>query len=78
MKKIAMVIILLLTMISCDSTRHYYGLANENTKMEGVEYQISPTNVILGILFLEVALVPTVYVAGWALYESVDPVFPEE
>ncbi len=81
MKKVALLVLVLMMammIMSCDDTRHYYGLANKETKMEGVEYQISPTNVIIGILLIEVAVIPTVYVAGWALYESVDPVFLEE
>jgi hypothetical protein len=73
MKKIIMILIVALVLFSCDSNKHYYGLLNPEQKMPDVEYQISPTNVICSIIFVETLAVP-VYVVGWALYESVDSV----
>lgn len=46
-----------------------YGLFNQDTKrVDGVVYKISPTNVIVGLIFSETVVVP-VYIVGWDLLE---------
>jgi len=48
-----------------------YGLGNENEKkIEGVTYDMSMPNVLIGAVLVETIIVP-VYVAGWALYQPV-------
>ena len=47
-----------------------YGLANKETKIDGVKYQICTGNIILDIIFSESLIVP-VYLIGWELYEPV-------
>jgi len=47
-----------------------YGLANKETKIDGVEYQICVGNVLLDVVFSETLIIP-IYLIGWELYEPV-------
>ena len=74
MKKVLVILMVVFLFFSCDANKHYYGLLNEEDRMEDVEYQLSGTNILIGAVLFEMALVPTVVVGGWYLYESVEDV----
>lgn len=83
MKKILLFITLIIMLSACADKKSFkrsdgttivaepYGWANyEARKVDGVVYEISMGNVILGILLCETVIAP-VYLSGWELYEPV-------
>ena len=80
MKKLTFILLLLTITIltSCANSKTIngieyrpYGIFNEQHKNPDIYYEISGHAALSGILFVELALIPTIYTYGYNLWEPV-------
>ncbi len=79
MKKLFIVLFISILFASCADNkvingveyRPYRLINQESTRVDSVEYQISPYAAVSGIVFMECFFIPTVYTYGYNLYEPV-------
>lgn len=84
MKKIFIVCALAAMLCGCGDrvieghTYSPYGLFNETSmKNPNIQYEISAASVVIGVIFIETAIVP-LYIIGWDLFEPVSTKSPKD